>query len=553
MFQKENMLDTARRISIQNALANFQNCLHKYIGNQNSYLYAPERYFYVVGDNLRCLGTNIEIDAEEISPQIISRFHEAYFGELPFHVDLIEGIIKNLHLYLSQLEITPYYKSLFNFKWQCGLFLLPFFDDMQNISIHDKRIYVGQKLLTDKFMESLVLDNKGHYVASESAKSSLAKELFNLLDKYQIDTEADEYSVNFAEGKLSYLPVMGSAKFDTNATKELSYNPYIRLGSLSHTPSDNIKKALHDMTGGSVDTLNLISELVARMLVEKLPSKCVWNICGKGKQNFAKLLSILCDNRTSASVYEKKGQKLIESLTLDHANHCLLQINSLMVSKKHFSEINHSAVKKLMQGRKVTEKEDPFIPYSNSEYSPLIALIQYETELDEFFKNLTYKTVTIENFNLNVLTPQDISWLKLYLTANGLHIIHGEKQTMDTSIVVDELIHDFICDCCDKEQGKSIETKKFGSALKSYAAAMGLDNIELLSKPTKLAKKVEEAGISTAVLRKANNKKCFIDIDVSEEKLLKFISERPGNASQSKDFFDFVELMTELVLFECVL
>ena len=304
------------------------------------------------------------------------------------------------------------------------------------------------------------------------------------------------------------------------------------------------------MTGGSVDTLNLISELVARMLVEKLPSSCVWNICGKGKQDFAKLLSILCDNRTSASIYEKKGKKLIESLTLDRANHSLLQINSLMVSKKHFSEINHSAAKKLMQGRKVTEKEDPFIPYTNGEYSPLIALVQYETELDEFFKNLTYKTITIENFNLKVLTAEDISWLKLYLTANGLHIIHGERQTFDKGFVLDELINNFILDCCYKEQSKYIETKKFGSALKSYAAAMGLDNIELLSKPTKLAKKVEETGISTAVLRKANNKKCFIDIDVSEEKLSEFIKAKTGNTSQSKDFFDFVESMTELVLYE---
>jgi len=233
MFQKENMLDTACRISIKNALANYQNCLHQYIGNQNSYLYSPERYFYAVGDNLRCLGTNIEIDTEEISTKILSRFHEAYFMELPFHEDLIEGIIKNLYLYLSQLEIAPYHKALFNFKWQCGLFMLPFFDDIQNISVHDKRLYVGQKLLTDKLMESLVLDNKGHYVASESAKSSLAKELLNLLNNFQTDTEANEYSVNFAEGKLSYLPSMGTAKFDSNATKELSYSPYIRLGSLS--------------------------------------------------------------------------------------------------------------------------------------------------------------------------------------------------------------------------------------------------------------------------------------------------------------------------------
>ncbi|MBR5613841.1 MAG: hypothetical protein IKW64_00875 [Clostridia bacterium] len=550
MFQKENMLDTARRISIKNALANYQNCLHQYIGNQNSYLYAPKRYFYVVGDNLRCLGTNIEIGTKEISTKILLRFHEAYFGGLPFHQGLIEGIIKNLYLYLSQLEITPYYKALFNFKWQCGLFMLPFFDDIQNISVHDKRIYVGQRLLTDKFMESLVLDNKGHYVASEAAKSSLAKELLNLLDKSQTDTETDEYSVNFAEGKLSYLPAMETAKFDVNATKELSYSPYISLGSLSRTPSDNIKKSLYDMTSGSVDTLNLISEIVARMLVEKLPSKCVWSICGKGKQNFAKLLSILCDNRTSASIYEKKGQKLIESLTLDHANHSLLQINSLMVSKKHFSEINHSAVKKLMHGRKLTEKEDPFIPYTNGEYSPLITLVQYETELNEFFKNLPYQTVTLENFNLKFLTTEDISWLKLYLTANGLHIIHGERQTLHSDLALDELIHSFIHDCCDKEQGKYIETKKFGNALKSYAAAMGSDNIELLSKPTKLAKEVEEAGIPTAVLRKANNKKCFIDIDVSEEKLLKFISEKSENTSQSKDFFDFIESMTELILYE---
>lgn len=549
MFQKENMLDAARRISIKNALINYQNCLHQYIGNQNSYLYSPERYFYVMGDNLRCLGTNIEIDIKEISTKTMSRFHEAYFLELPFLDDLIECIIKNLYLYLSQLEITPYYKALFNFKWQCGLFVLPFFDDIQNISVHDKRIYVGQKLLTDKLMESLVLNNKGHYVASDSAKSSLAKELLNLLDKSQTDTEADEYSVNFVEGKLSYLPAMGTAKFDVNATKELSYIPYIRLRNLSRTPSDNIKKVLHDMTGGSVDTLNLISELVARMLVEKLPSKCVWNICGKGKQDFAKLLSILCDNRTSASIYEKKGKKLIESLTLDHANHSLLQINSLMVSKKHFSEINHSAVKKLMQGRNVTENQDPFIPYSNSEYSPLIALAQYETELDEFFKSLTYQTITIENFDLKSLTAEDISWLKLYLTANGLHITHSKKQNIDSAIVLDELIHNFIHDCCDKEQGKYIETKKIGSALKSYAAAIGLNNIELLSKPTKLAKKVEEAGISTAILRKANNKKCFIDIDFSEEKLFKFINEKLENPSQSKEFFDFIESMTELVLF----
>ena len=549
MFQKENMLDAARRISNKNALANYQNCLHQYIGNQKSYLYAPERYFYAVGDNLRCLGTNIEIDTEEISTKILSRFHETYFFELPFHEGLIEGIIKNLYLYLSQLEITPYYKALFNFKWQCGLFVLPFFDNIQNISVHDKRIYVGQRLLTDKFMESLVLDNKGHYVASEAAKSSLAKELLNLLDKSQTDTEIDEYSVNFDEGKLFYLPSMGTAKFDVNATKELSYSPYISLGSLSHTLSDNIKKALYDMTSGSVDTLSLISELVTRTLVEKLPSSCVWNICGKGKQDFAKLLSILCDNRTSASIYEKKGKKLIEGLTLDHANHSLLQINSLMVSKRHFAEINHSAVKKLMQGRKVTEKEDPFIPYADSGYSPLIALVQYETELDEFFKNLPHQTVTIENFNLKLLTAEDISWLKLYLTANGLHIIHGERQTIDKGLVLDELIHSFINDCCDKEQGKYIETKKFSKALKSYAAAMGLDDIELLSKPTKLAKKVEEVGIPTAVLRKANNKKCFIDIDVSEEKLLKFISEKNKIKSQDKDFFDFIESMTELVLY----
>lgn len=549
MFQKENMLDTARRISIKNALANYQNCLHQYIGNQNSYLYAPERYFYAVGDNLRCLGTNIKIDTEEISTKIMSRFHEAYFGGLPFHEGLIEGIIKNLYLYLSQLEITPYYKALFNFKWQCGLFVLPFFDDIQNISVHDKRLYVGQKLLTDKFMESLVFDNRGHYVASETAKSNLAKELLNLLDKSQTDTETDEYSVNFAEGKLSYLPAMETVKFDANVTKELSYRPYLRLESLSRTPSENVRRALYDMTGCSVDKLNLISELVTRMLVEKLPSSCVWNICGKGKQDFAKLLSILCDNRTSASIYERKGKKLIESLTLDHANHSLLQINSLMVSKKHFSKINHSAAKKLMQGRKVTEKQDPFIPYADSEYSPLIALVQYETELDKFFKNLPYQTVTLENFDLKSLTVEDICWLKLYLTANGLHIIHGERQTIDKGLVLDELIHIFINDCCDKEQGKYIETKKFGNALKGYASAMGLDNIELLSKPTKLAKKVEEVGIPTAILRKANNKKCFIDIDVSKEKLLKFISEKSENTPQSKDFFDFIESMTELVLY----
>ena len=105
---------------------------------------------------------------------------------------------------------------------------------------------------------------------------------------------------------------------------------------------------------------------------------------------------------------------------------------------------------------------------------------------------LTYQTITIENFNLKALTVEYISWLKLYLTANGLHIIHGEKQTIDKGLVIDELIHNFIHDCCDKEQGNYIETKKFGSALKTYAVAMGLGNIELLSKPTKLAKKLKK-------------------------------------------------------------
>ena len=556
MNERENMLEIAKRISKQNSYRNYMDSLRKIIGNQESYLYQPQYFFYTVNDNLRCLGTNIELDMEEkLSQRTLTRFTKAYFPAIPYNEVYVEDFIKCMYNYLSGIELSPYEKVLLNFKWQCGLFALPYLDNTNCMTYNDNKIFIidtdsngvrRYTILTDRYMKELVENNGGKYIASESVKKKLADELINILNKETEFEESDIYSVNFAEGKLSYNPITESAKFEP-MERIHSYRGFIALGTQTKVPSNAVKKVLADMTDKSLKTFNLIAELIARLMAEKLPSEYVWNICGPGKNKFGKLLSLLCDKNESTSIYDKKGKKLIETLNIDNALHKHLQINNIMISKKLFCEINHSVIDKLVKGTKVAKEDDIFLPCSKLNYCPLIAIVQYETDYESFFKKIKYKTVEIENFDIQSLTPADISWMKLYITAYGLNLIHNKNDLLDPDVIIDELISEFINKFCHREKGRYIRTKEFCEYFKQYCTAIGANNIELLSHTTKLTEKIAESGLETKIVRKADNKKCFMDIEVSEEKLSDFSKSKPEITVAEKRFEQVIDSIADLV------
>lgn len=571
MSERENILDKAESISLANAYNNYYSFLQQHGLDSYPIFNNPKLFFYVLNDSLRCPGTNIRIDIEEGIPQkTAARFNEEYFPDRPLEEDVIKTLVKNLYTYLSQIELSSYEKALLDFKWNCHLHYLPYFENFENISVANNKIYIhqineyGQRyslLLTDSLMENIVTDNGGHYVASDNSKTKLAKELIALYG-YSAPEAPDIYSVKFSEGLLTYLPSMESVKFNQNITKDHSYKPYIKSGytpeAFNQKPSDNVYKFLKDVTESSVYKLEMISELVARLMVKNLPSKYIWDLAGLGKNKFAKLLSLLCEAKTASSIYDKKGKYLYKALINDKANGSMLQANVMMVSKKQLCETNHSTINKLIRGAEIKEISDPFI--LNSEvYTPLVVLIQYGLDYDDFFKKFSSCTIHLGEFDLTELNDSDLCWLRLYLSAYGLYLIH--KADEDEEVLTEDLIKNFINDFCikaepelsdksGKKKPRYTTAKDFTEALNRYAEALGKGSLKLLSNPTLLAKKVEASGLTKKVLKAAGNTNCFMDTLISEDKLSEFIEKKNQEDSSQNKFDNAINFISSLIQFE---
>ncbi len=575
MSENENIMDSVERISRGVAYHNYYNFLSQYLGLEHPILSNPGRFFYVANQTLRCLGSGIEINMKDgLSKKIYNLFNEEYFPQTPLPDNIIKGLIETLYAYLSQFTLSPYEKALFHFKWQCGLRFLPYFDDLKNITIRDNKIYLlfwneygtfSSCLLTDSLMKKIVTENRGRYLATESAKRKLSTAILDQFGYTEQDSP-DIFSVSFAEGKLTYIPSMEVTKFESGALQDPLYKPYLKLGlaptSIPPTLSNNLRKVLNEMTGGSIEELDSISELVARMLVKSLSSKYLWHLSGIGSRNLAKLLSWLCDAKTSSCIYETKGKHLYQALILDSANHSLLQLNRNMVSQKQLYETNRSVIKKLIQGTNITQTDDPFILHKQ-EYLPVVAIIQSGLDFKEFFKKIPCRTITVGDFNPDFLTDEDRGWLKLYLTARGLHLIYQNQPDIDEDIIADELIFDFLSTFCIKDDTEPIASEKTGKkdtkytktkdlcvALKRYATVMDKSDLDILKHPTLLSKKLKSMGLVEKEHRAANNTKCFMGIEVAEEKLSAFIQKKNQESMAPNTFEYALDSMSHLIQFE---
>ena len=114
------------------------------------YVY-PERYFWVKGEYLKLLGTNLSYrlgitarDGEDVrNPQKLTEEDERTVSAL-YGIDPRFGrpgeMLSAIYNYLAYTETTPYYKALMEFKWRTGLLSFPLFDVRERIKNIDGKL-----------------------------------------------------------------------------------------------------------------------------------------------------------------------------------------------------------------------------------------------------------------------------------------------------------------------------------------------------------------------------------------------------------------------------
>ena len=549
------------------------------------YVY-PERYFWVKGEYLRLLGTNLSYrlgitdrDGEDVRyPQKLTEEDERTVSEL-YGIDPRFGrpseMLSAIYNYLAYTETTPYYKALMEFKWRTGLLAFPLFDVRERIINIDGKLvgYVWDRkqngyswrLLTSEVVEEEVEVTRNptqqtgvHTPIENELKRRLRNGLLESHEKETLDNET--FKAGFSWGSVEYnLPI----------SQQL--NVYFDTSKLPYTPSKPYSKpvlsskgleSLRMLTNGRIEQLDDIAELVARLFMPEKPSSYLWIICAKEKRpllqfdqntvsQFINWILCLTEFRYGTAAYESNQEKRNKQLAEEQVLGRLFQINPPTKKSADFKKMNQSWLKRFIQGEETGTLNDPY--QKEQSITGKSVLLYATTDFNEAdFKNIPHKVIRVpKDWTFSDWTIDDIKWVQTCLLCHGLHIVLGQNAEHKTeTITKDDVIRKFVREFCEDSPDSWIERKTLCKWLTEYAKAY-FPTAGIKNESTKLGADVDKLLVwKPETIRKNNNRLGYKGKHLNEEKLgevLRQASESRDEEKTAVDFDQYIASFSDLI------
>lgn len=512
----------------------------------------PEFYFWAVGDKLRLLGSHAEFNMASLDNINLQKIHQVLGPGWNTEA------LSEVYSHLKYQRFSQYYQFLLEFKWKSKLTVFPLFDHYEQIQMvagklmgcfrspapiqkdGEERTDFSWALLNEDNMNREIRKWGGEDNAGIRLKKKLVQALHTLHrnDKYaRFDISIDATTAAYREGALEYIPTQERARFYPD---QISLAPYaVTLGRLFRVPvcSDTLVNTLARLTEQSLEKLDLLAEMLARVFCAGLPSKYIWHICGNSAE-FIRWLEDLTDKMGSHSVYAKTQDKQLEQLAYDQVSNRLIQYNKDNLSEKEFAALNHSQMKAYLEGGKIAEIDNCYQVDNAIIYNPVIIFASRGNEIEpcQAFKKLPWREICVPDmWKAGRLTLEDRQWLKTSFIARGMQLIYvSEKVSRDSSQAdLEQIVHKFTKEYC--EQGSDLRTdcKTFYSRLKDYIAALPFD-VKLGGSTTTCQNIACWMKWTSKADRKNRNRLAFEGVAINDEKLNAAIEENQGRKKQAE-------------------
>jgi hypothetical protein len=233
---------------------------------------------------------------------------------------------------------------------------------------------------------------KGTKWCNDHTKKDLAVKLLKILeDECEEEYDAGGFEKSFWWGDVSYLPVSGQMSI-------VYHKPGWPCMSPPQNPvlSDEGRSCLRQLTNGSVETLDNIAELVARLYQPERPSQYLWVISGQepDRQQFVQWLLLLTNRPCGVAAYIQDENRRSIQLAEDQALGCPMQINGGNQSLDEFKKLNHSMLQKFVTGEVVGRLDDPY-QTQQGVYGKYVLIWSADEPIEDSLGRIPHKTIHV--------------------------------------------------------------------------------------------------------------------------------------------------------------
>ncbi len=306
-----------------------------------------------------------------------------------------------------------------------------------------------------------------------------------------------------------------------------------------------------------MEKLELFAELFARVFCTTIPSKHLWYIYGNSA-TFFRWLYQLAEGKISSTLYISNQNKSEKGMIYDQTQEILLQWNKDVLTAEQLSHLNHSRLKRYIEGGAEIEIDDPYQTEETAAYTPAVLFLAEGDGIDteKAFKKLPVKKLYIpDDWRIPTLLLADIQWLKTCFVARGLQIVQGfdrcKEQEGQTGL--EQVVRQFAEDFCETGSDSRTDCKMFYAALKNYIAALPYE-VDLEGSTTTSRLIETYMGWERLADRKNNNRLAFEGVQLDVDKLDSAIAKAQEKKEQRKqeqaarDFHEFLAETNSLVL-----
>lgn len=234
-----------------------------------------------------------------------------------------------------------------------------------------------------------------------------------------------------------------------------------------------------------------------------------------------------------------------------------IQYNQVPLSTDKFAKLNHSALKRYIDGGNVIETDDRYQIDKTFEYYPTVifALSGDRIDTTKAFKKLPWQEIRVpDGWTAKELSVEDRQWLMTCFVARGLQVIDGIECFTQESKQTDlaQLIRQFTDKFCESEPGSFTSGKDFNKSFSQYINTLPY-SVDLPGS-TKLSLAVKECTGWVYDSLKSHTTMGFVDIRLNENKLSAALAEHEACKEQlqqertARSFHDYLNEITSLVL-----
>ena len=526
----------------------------------------PELYFWVYKNRLRVLGSDLELPMDRewtlsLQEKVVRTLGPEWQRES----------LSIIYHFLREQPFSEYYNALMSFKWAAHLLSFPLFDWYDRIQLVDGKLFGllprSKGKNSEYTWQLLTEDTVGIEIQRYGGKSEIGyRKKTNLTqclvmwhqhDPYaQRESQERNWAVRYREGVLEYMSNMAAARFSQEAAGTLYP---LSLGGLSGELrcSEALEHTLSTLTGGNVEKLELFAELFARVFCTTIPSKHLWYIYGNSA-TFFRWLYQLAEGKISSTLYISNQNKSEKGMIYDQTQEILLQWNKDVLTAEQLSHLNHSRLKRYIEGGAEIEIDDPYQTEETAAYTPAVLFLAEGDGIDteKAFKKLPVKKLYIpDDWRIPTLLLADIQWLKTCFVARGLQIVQGfdrcKEQEGQTGL--EQVVRQFAEDFCETGSDSRTDCKMFYAALKNYIAALPYE-VDLEGSTTTSRLIETYMGWERLADRKNNNRLAFEGVQLDVDKLDSAIAKAQEKKEQRKqeqaarDFHTYLTETSNLVL-----